>query len=165
MAPCYLDCEISLPSTVRGDDLAGTLMYTSILVPIDLGESSSWSKAVPTAVALARCFSARLTMATIVEDKVAAREAQWSSIGYREMLSSASARLGLLADELRGDSPMETRVGTGSIGRGILDLAEQVQADLIVLASHRPEMKDWLIGANASRVVRHARCSVLVVRE
>ena len=140
-------------------------MYTSILVPIDLEEPSSWSKAVPTALALARCFEARLTLATVLEDKVAAREAQWSSIGYRELLSTASARLGLLADELRSDSLVETRVGTGSIGGGILGLAEQVEADLIVLASHRPEMRDWLIGANASRVVRHAGCSVLVVRE
>lgn len=140
-------------------------MYSSILVPIDLDEPSSWSKAVPTALAVARCFKARLTLATIVEAKVAAREAQWSAIGYRELLSTASARLGTLADGLRGDAPMETRVGTGSIGGGILDMAVQVEADLIILASHRPEMRDWLIGANASRVVRHARCSVLVVRE
>lgn len=140
-------------------------MYSSILVSIDLEEPSSWSKAVPTALALARCFKARLTLATVIEDKVAAREAQWSAIGYRELLSTANARLCLLADELCGETPVETSVGTGSIGGGILNLAEQFEADLIVLASHRPEMRDWLIGANASRVVRHARCSVLVVRE
>ncbi|MDT9599292.1 universal stress protein [Sphingosinicella rhizophila] len=140
-------------------------MYSSILVPVDLEEPSSWSKAVPTAVALALCFKARVTLATVVEDKAAAREVQWSAIGYRELLSTASARLGLLAEELRSETQLETRVGTGSIGGGILDLAQQVEADLIVLASRRPEMRDWLIGANASRVVRHARCSVLVVRE
>ena len=140
-------------------------MYSSILVPIDLEEPSSWSKAVPTALALARCFKARLTLATVVAAEAAAREAQWSAIGFRELLSTAQARLGLLADELCGETPLDTRVGTGSIGGGIIDLAEQVEADLIVLASHRPEMRDWLIGANASRVVRHARCSVLVVRE
>lgn len=140
-------------------------MYSSILVPVDLEEPSSWSKAVPTALAMARCFKARTTLATIVEDKTAAREAQWSAIGYRELLSTASARLGSLADKLRGEMPVETRVGSGGISGGILDLAEQVEADLIVLASHRPGMQDWLIGAHASRVVRHARCSVLVVRE
>ena len=140
-------------------------MYSSILVPVDLEEPSSWSKAVPTALALAGCFKARVTLATIVEDKVAAREAQWSAIGYQELLSTAAAHLSLLAEELRGDASMETKVATGSIGGGILKLAEILEADLIVLASHRPEMRDWLIGANASRVVRHARCSVLVVRE
>ena len=46
----------------------------------------------------------------------------------------------------------------------IIRIAERAEADLIVLASHRPEMKDYLIGANAASVARHARCSVLVVR-
>lgn len=140
-------------------------MYSSILVAIDLDEPSSWSKAVPVAISLAKCFNARCTLATVVEDSYLAREAQWSSIGVREILSTANARLSLLADDLRGEAPMETKVVTGSIGGGILDLADQVEADLIVLASHRPAMKDWLIGANASRVVRHSRCSVLVVRD
>ena len=140
-------------------------MYAHILVPVDLEEPSSWSKAVPTALALGRCFGARLTLATVVEDKVAAREAQWSAIGYRELLATASARLASLADELRGDTHMATQVVAGSVVGGILDLAGQVSADLIVLSSHRPAMRDWLIGANASRVVRHARCSVLVVRD
>ena len=140
-------------------------MYSSILVPIDLEEPSSWSKAVPVAMALARCFNARLTLATIVEVKEAARDATWSPIAYRELVSTAQARLGHLADRLRGDLSVETRVGTGDLRGGILGMAEEIEADLIVLASHRPEMRDWLIGANASRVVRHANCSVLVVRE
>lgn len=140
-------------------------MYSSILVPIDLEEPGSWAKAVPTALALARCFKARLTMATIVEDKEAAREAQWSPIGYRELLSTTQVRLARLADELCGDTPVETAIGTGTICGGILDLAGRVEADLIVLASHRPAMRDRLIGANASHVACRAACSVLVVRE
>ncbi|NJN06070.1 MAG: universal stress protein [Rhodobacteraceae bacterium] len=55
-------------------------------------------------------------------------------------------------------------VETGSVYRCILEAAENIGADLIVMASHRPEMSDYLVGANASRVVRHARVSVLVVR-
>jgi nucleotide-binding universal stress UspA family protein len=46
----------------------------------------------------------------------------------------------------------------------VLKTAADIEADLIVMASHRPEMGDYLIGANASRVVRHAEVSVLVVR-
>jgi len=55
-------------------------------------------------------------------------------------------------------------VGGGSVGRGIQDLAEQAKADLVVLASHRPSLMDWLIGSHAFHVVRHAKCSVFVVR-
>jgi universal stress protein F len=48
---------------------------------------------------------------------------------------------------------------------GILGVAEEAGADLIVVGSHRPAMRDYLFGATASRVVRHANCSVLVARE
>ncbi|MDP4538149.1 universal stress protein [Qipengyuania sp. DY56-A-20] len=140
-------------------------MYSSVLVPVDLDEPSSWAGAVPAGLALARCFGARITLGTIVPDSLATREAQWSGIGYRRLLDTAAARLASLAEELRGDAELATRVGSGPIARGILDLAQSVEADLIVLSSHRPEMKDWLIGAQAARVVRHARCSVMVVRD
>jgi Universal stress protein family len=52
-----------------------------------------------------------------------------------------------------------------SIYAEILGVAEEAEADLVVVGSHRPAMKDYLLGTNAARVVRHARCSVLVARE
>lgn len=139
-------------------------MYHRILVPVDLDEPGSWSKALPAAVALARCFAARLTLATVVSDAVAGREAQWSAIAYRELVDVAKAKLAHLASSVTDLGEIETRVGAGSIYGGILALADEGDIDLIVLASHRPEMKDYLLGANASRVVRHAVCSVMVVR-
>ena len=52
-----------------------------------------------------------------------------------------------------------------SIYAEILGIAEEAEADLIVVGSHRPAMKDYLLGTNAARVVRHACCSALVARE
>ncbi|GGE79371.1 universal stress protein UspA [Stappia taiwanensis] len=64
--------------------------------------------------------------------------------------------------------PKGTRVqaviGHGNIYEEIIAAAEKVSADLIVIGSHRPELKDYLLGPNAARVVRHATTSVLVVR-
>jgi nucleotide-binding universal stress UspA family protein len=39
-----------------------------------------------------------------------------------------------------------------------------VKADLIVIGSHHPNWSTYLIGSNATKIVRHALCSVLVVR-
>jgi hypothetical protein len=97
-------CDAATSTSAEPATFKGRKLYSSTFVPIDLDEPSSWFRVVPTALALARCFKARLTLGTVLEDKVAARKSQWSAIGYREMLSTASARLGLLADELRGDS-------------------------------------------------------------
>jgi universal stress protein F len=139
-------------------------MFTSIFVPVDLDEPSSWQKAGPTAAELARQHGARLTIATVVSDRKATREAMWSPAAYREMVEVARARLGQLAEQF-AIQPHDIVVGGGAIPGSILGLARDAEADLIVLASHRPGAKDYLIGANAAHVVRHATCSVFVVRE
>jgi universal stress protein F len=138
-------------------------MYSSILRAVDLDEPSSWENAAPAALALSRCFAARLTLTYVVPGSVLSLQAQWSELGVRQILDSARTRLARLADRCT-EGVGETCVTSGSVYGGVLEAAEQCGADLIVLASHRPEMKDYLIGANASRVVRHARCSVMVVR-
>lgn len=140
-------------------------MYSSILVPIDLDEPSSWEKSVPVALALSRCFDAKLAFVHVVPGTVLTLQAQWSELGVRQILESARTRLKSLADNCTEGGDVETYVTSGSVYGGILEAAGRYGADLIVLASHRPEMKDYLIGANASRVVRHARCSVMVVRD
>lgn len=140
-------------------------MYSSILVAVDLDEPSSWKKSVPAALALGRCFNAKMALVYVVPEATLVLQAQWSAPAVRHILDSARTRLAEWADELVEDARVEKYVASGSVYRGILEAAEHYGSDLIVLASHRPEMKDYLIGANASRVVRHARCSVMVVRD
>jgi nucleotide-binding universal stress UspA family protein len=55
-------------------------------------------------------------------------------------------------------------VAQGTVYEEILAMARDVRADFIVMASHRPELTDYLLGPNAARVVRHSEVSVLVVR-
>ena len=52
----------------------------------------------------------------------------------------------------------------GDIYQEILAHAENIGADLIIVASHKPNVGDYLLGTTAARVVRHAACSVFVVR-
>ena len=140
-------------------------LYRHILLPVDLDEPSSWSKAAPVALALAQAFDAKLTIATVVPWATTMMEAEWTAMQLRELIETARARLLLLAGEIAPGQPLDRNVTHGSIYRGIIDMAGEVEADLIVLASHRPAMRDYLIGANAASVVRHAPCSVLVVRQ
>ena len=140
-------------------------MYSSILVPVDLDEPTSWERTVPTALALRRCFDAWLAFVYVVPGSLLALEAQWSSLSLRRILDRNRTRLMKLADDCAEGVETEKHVTSGSVYGGILEIAEQTGVDLIVLASHRPQMKDYLLGANASRVVRHSRCSVMVVRD
>ena len=55
-------------------------------------------------------------------------------------------------------------VAVGKIYEQILRVAEDADSSLIVVGSHEPGLGDYLIGSNATKIVRHAHCSVYVVR-
>jgi len=55
-------------------------------------------------------------------------------------------------------------IRSGHASNTILAVAKERGADLIIIASHRPGLQDYFLGSTASKVVRHANCSVLVVR-
>ena len=56
-------------------------------------------------------------------------------------------------------------IAVGSVYKEVLHTAEIDKADLIVIGSHDPDLKDYLLGPNAARIVRHCNCSVYVVRD
>ncbi len=58
----------------------------------------------------------------------------------------------------------DIEIRQGSPAREILAAAKDEGADLIIVASHIPDLSNYLIGATADRVVRHATCSVLIDR-
>ncbi len=142
-------------------------MYKHILLPVDLAEESSWRKALPTAVECCRAFGAELHLTTVVPDFGMSAVAQYFPEDYAERAAAEAAEQlrNLSTEHVAGGIKVHHRVGYGSIYEEILKAAEETECDLIVMASHRPELKDYLLGPNAARVVRHAKCSVLVVRD
>lgn len=58
----------------------------------------------------------------------------------------------------------EVALVSGRAGIVVVDYAEENDVDCIVIASHRPELKDYFLGSTTSRVVRYANCSVYVQR-
>jgi len=58
----------------------------------------------------------------------------------------------------------KTVLTSGHAGSIIVDYASDSNIDCIVMASHRPGIEDFFLGSTASRVIRHARCSVHVIR-
>lgn len=140
-----------------------TGMFKRILLPLDLDEPSSWAKALPVALGLAKKYDSHLTLGTAISDWKAVRDVQWSPPGYRRMVKDAEFSLRCIAGSC-GSVEHDVKVVSGPVGPAIADLARMIEADLIVLASHRPGPKDYLIGAHALHVVRHASCSVFVVR-
>lgn len=76
--------------------------------------------------------------------------------------AEAKVELGVIAGDT--DASVKIEIRRGSAAGQILQCAEDCGADLIMIASHRPGFSDYFIGSTASRVVRHAQCSVLIAR-
>ena len=55
-------------------------------------------------------------------------------------------------------------ISIGKVYEEVLKAAKHDKADLIVIGANSPDLKDYLLGPNAARVVRHAKSSVYVVR-
>lgn len=140
-------------------------MPKTILLPIDLSDPHSWEKSLPEALALTGSGGV-LHVVSVLPDF---RLPQVSTFFGPDYEANALAAFGRsLADWVETHVPdtveVHPHVLHGTIYDEILRAADKLAVDVIVMGSHRPALKDYLLGPNAARVVRHARCSVYVVR-
>ena len=136
-------------------------MYKQILLAVDYDDEGSWRKALPLAVKEAEIHGAALTAVTVIPDviKLPNLPANYGDGAAAHVKATVEA---MLAGQ-GADIPVAVR--QGSIYHEILVEAHAQGADLIILASSKGDFPDYLLGPNAARVVRHANCSVLIVRE
>ena len=140
-------------------------MFKSILVPIDVVHKSSWQKAIPEAIAMTKTARGKLVV-MVVRETTAMLGAVRTRLQLQGMLDEARGHLSAIVRKYSGDGlKIAEEVRFGSIGHEILATAKDRKVDLIIMASHRPKMLDYLIGANAAHVALHAPCSALVVRQ
>ena len=141
-------------------------MIKTILMPIDIHEESSWQNVLPIAVDHARRYDADLHIMTVVPHVELNMPGVLSPEKiYPQLRDAAQQRLeSIIQPSAPADLRFHYAIGEGNVHREILRVAEEIKADLIILASHRPALSTYLLGAHAARVVRHAQCSVYVVR-
>ncbi len=141
-------------------------MYKELLLPVDLNSEASWEKALPTVLALAEKFDARLHVMTVVPDFGMAIVGTFFPKDFeKKALKQANEALhAWVKQRVPAGVIVQHVVAHGTVYEEVLRVAREIDADLIVMASHRPELKDYLLGPNAARIVRHADRSVMVVR-
>jgi nucleotide-binding universal stress UspA family protein len=140
-------------------------MYRRIVLAVDLSEPAAEPKGLKEALELAAAGRGELRLvnvqpllpATFMDyvpaDFDAAQEAR-----------AKDALAGILAKIASPNVQLSSVVASGGVYHELLREAQEWGADLIVVGSHRPVMSDYLLGSNAKTIVRHAQCSVLVVR-
>jgi nucleotide-binding universal stress UspA family protein len=141
-------------------------MFKSILVPVDLSEIDMARPAIDKAIALAGVSDAAIEL-MYVRSILPVPFMEYVPPSFdEEQQSDCEKRLADFAASLRAPGGrIATVVRMGAVYNEVLAEAKKVGADLIVIGSHRPGMATYLLGSNASTIVRHAECSVLVVRQ
>ena len=141
--------------------------YKNILIPIDLDCESSWRYALPAAVDMARNHQAVLHVLSVVPDiEIPAIAALLpEGMDSRIMEEGASELSSLINGQVPEEIATEILVSQGRPYKEILKAVDSTSADIVVMASHRPLLSDYLLGTNAAYVTRHAECSVMVIRE
>lgn len=143
-------------------------MKTSILCAVELNDLNLDRKVLTEAARLAALDGAQLDVVNVLPDF----GESWVSGFFEEhhhekAVEDTVSRLRDFCGEVLGEdcnADIRHVVATGSAYQEILKVATAASSDLIVIGAHKPDLKDYLLGPNAARVIRHSDCSVYVVR-
>ena len=157
-------------STAIAEDAQGgkPIRITKILVPIDFSPASQ--KALQYAIYFAKEFRAQLTLLYVIEPPMPAMLAGQSLVPefFEAEMAVAEKKLDRLLSSARaaGVRGVRSSIRAGAPANQIVEVASDLDADLIVIATHGfTSWKYFTIGSTAEHVARAASCPVFVVRE
>lgn len=136
-------------------------MFKTILLPVDVAHLDEGQKTLEVALAIMSPDTA-IILLYVMEDIP-----NWTDLdlppNFKEnSMETARKALGTIAETT--DKAVQVEIRAGHAYSTILKEAEAANADLIILASHKPGLKEYFIGSNTTKVVSHASCSVVVLR-
>lgn len=142
-------------------------MFKNIIIPIDLSDKKSSKVVFPPALNFANAFGSKLYLVHIMPDfgmKV------MEDYLPRNWMKDQKHKYELLFQELIHQYiptgiKVEFMIGRGAIYDEVINFSETINADLIMLSAVRPQLKDYMLGPNASKIVRHSAISVMVIRD
>jgi nucleotide-binding universal stress UspA family protein len=144
-------------------DTPGTHSFRKIVVATDFSEAAA--AGVGWAVEIARAHGAHLTLVHAIDLAPPRPDYLPAEGGYgarlqeaaRERLEAAAAGI-----DASGIEQVHTRLLAGQPVESILEVVDEIQAELVVLGTRGLSgLKHLLLGSTAARVVQHARCPVL----
>lgn len=144
-------------------------MFKHILVPVD--GSPTGELAIGKAVAIADAFKSAVTLIYVIDPYAFTGVGTDSSYGQAEYLSAARQEAQAAISTARQVFASQGLAAEGSVVEGhstyqaILDTAQALGADLLVMGSHgRSGLEKLVLGSVTAQVLSHAHISVLVVR-
>jgi len=141
-------------------------MFKHLLLAVDINAPDGAANSAEAAVSMARAHGAVLHLLNVVPDAgMAIVSASLAPDHMSHAVEVAEEALTKWAEAtMPEDVDYKIHMAEGTVYDQIIKAADRLAIDVIIVGSHRPELKDYLIGPNAARVARHADQSVFVVR-
>ena len=141
--------------------------FKNIIIPVDLADKQSITAVLPIAANFAATFNSKLHFVYIIPDYgMKMIEDYLPKNWVKDQKGKYDVQIkNLVTPYIQDNIKVDFHVGRGGVYDEIINYSNQVDADLIILSAVRPQLKDYMLGPNASKIVRHANVSVLVVRE
>jgi len=141
-------------------------MSNNILCAVDLAHPKISRKILSEAARMAD-QGATINVITVIPDYGMSIVGSYFEEGMMDKaIASANEALhAFVRENLAGDFKIRHIISIGSAYEEVLKAATDIKADLIVIGASKPDLKDYLLGPNASRVARHAEVSVYIVRQ
>jgi universal stress protein F len=136
-------------------------LYKTILIPVDLANITKVNSLIDQA-SINSTSNSQIILLNVAEEIPS-----WAAVELPRDIIDRSVQTSL--EKLRAlaasaSIEVEVEVRVGHPYKTILEVAKERSAELIIVASHQPELQNYFLGSTAAKVVRHATCSVLVVR-
>ena len=141
-------------------------MYKNIVIPIDLSAKYSWNAIIPQLLTLVNAFGSKLHFINVIPDYGLQMVEDYLPKNWLKDQKKKNADMmqALVDKYIPNDVDVDCHICKGAVYDEVIQYASNIAADLIILSAVRPELKGYMLGPNASKIVRHSQTSVLVIR-
>ena len=142
-------------------------MFKNIIIPVDLADKQSLKAVFPPALNFVNAFGSKLHLIYIMPDFGMKMIEDYLP---RHWMSDQKQKYTNQFDEIvekyvpKGVD-VSYYIGRGAVYDEVIKYSESENADLIIISAVRPQLRDYMLGPNASKIVRHSSISVMVVRD
>ncbi len=141
-------------------------MFKNILVPLHLEYEKNHEKLLKGALKVLDKEKGKITLLFVNE--IASHGAISSVIDDQDKKNydnDAVSKLQEIANKYSlPEKKLSYSIRNGSVHQEILEESKSIDSDAIVMMATKPGLKNYFISSTSERVIRHADCSVFVIR-
>lgn len=137
-------------------------MFTKIMIPVDLAHAADLAKALQCGADLALHYEIGVIYVGVtaaVPSATAHNPAEYA----QKLAAFAKAQASQHGIDAQAHSVISHDPAT-DVDDALLKAIDETGADLVIMASHLPNLTDYIWPSNGGKIAAHAECSVMVIR-